>query len=67
MAYEMLPTPLASKPATESSFMRSAESSAALLRLAQFQGAEVFVTASSKRHDELRPLAAVPFDYASKD
>jgi synaptic vesicle membrane protein VAT-1 len=39
----------------------------ALLRLGQLQGAQVFGTASSKKHDELRRLGAVPFDYANKD
>jgi synaptic vesicle membrane protein VAT-1 len=39
----------------------------ALLRLARLQGVQVFGTASSKKHDELRQLGAVPFDYANKD
>ena len=39
----------------------------ALLRLGQFQGAQVFGTASSKKHHELRQLGAVPFDYSNKD
>jgi NADPH:quinone reductase-like Zn-dependent oxidoreductase len=39
----------------------------ALLRLAQLQEAQVFGTASLKKHDELRQLGAVPFDYSTKD
>jgi NADPH:quinone reductase-like Zn-dependent oxidoreductase len=39
----------------------------AVLRLAQLQGVQVFGTASSKKHDELRHIGAVPFDYANKD
>jgi len=39
----------------------------ALLRLGQLQGAQVFGTASLKRHDELRQFGAVPFDYATKN
>lgn len=39
----------------------------ALLRLAQLQGAEIFGTASSKKHDELRQLGAAPFDYSNKN
>jgi NADPH:quinone reductase-like Zn-dependent oxidoreductase len=38
----------------------------ALLRLGQLRGAQVFGTASLKRHGELRQLGAVPFDYATK-
>lgn len=38
----------------------------ALLALAKLQGAEVFGTASPRKHDALRELGAVPFDYASK-
>jgi synaptic vesicle membrane protein VAT-1 len=38
----------------------------ALLRLGQLQGAQVFGTASSKKHDELRQLGAVCFDYSNK-
>jgi len=38
----------------------------ALLRLGQLQGAQIFGTASLKRHAELRRLGAVPFDYATK-
>jgi NADPH:quinone reductase-like Zn-dependent oxidoreductase len=38
----------------------------ALLRLGKLQGAQVFGTASLKRHDELRQLGAVPFDYSTK-
>jgi NADPH:quinone reductase-like Zn-dependent oxidoreductase len=38
----------------------------ALLRLGQLQGAQVFGTASSTKHDELRQLGAVPFDYSNK-
>jgi NADPH:quinone reductase-like Zn-dependent oxidoreductase len=40
---------------------------AALLDLAKLQGAQVFGTASSKKHEELRQLGAVPFDYANKN
>ena len=39
----------------------------ALLRLGQLLGAQVFGTASLKRHDELRQLGAVPFDYSTKN
>ena len=39
----------------------------ALLRLAQLQGAQVYGTASTKRHDELRQLGAIPFDYSNKE
>jgi NADPH:quinone reductase-like Zn-dependent oxidoreductase len=39
----------------------------ALLRLGQLQGTQVFGTASLKRHDELRRLGAVPFDYSNKN
>jgi NADPH:quinone reductase-like Zn-dependent oxidoreductase len=39
----------------------------ALLRLGQQLGAEVLGTASLKRHDELRQLGAVPFDYSNKN
>ena len=39
----------------------------ALLRLGLLQGAQVFGTASLKRHSELRQLGAVPFDYATKN
>jgi NADPH:quinone reductase-like Zn-dependent oxidoreductase len=38
----------------------------ALLALAKLQGAEVFGTASARKHDALRQLGAVPFDYSSK-
>jgi NADPH:quinone reductase-like Zn-dependent oxidoreductase len=38
----------------------------ALLRLGQLQGAQVFGTASSTKHDELRQYGAVPFDYSNK-
>jgi NADPH:quinone reductase-like Zn-dependent oxidoreductase len=39
----------------------------ALLTLGKIQGAQVFGTASSLKHDELRKLGAVPFDYFNKD
>jgi NADPH:quinone reductase-like Zn-dependent oxidoreductase len=39
----------------------------ALLRLGQLQGSQVFGTASSTKHDELRQLGAVPFDYSNKN
>jgi synaptic vesicle membrane protein VAT-1 len=39
----------------------------AMLRLGQLKGAQVFGTASSKKHDQLRQLGAVPFDYANKN
>ncbi len=39
----------------------------ALLRLGQLQGAQVFGTASLKKHDELRQLGVVPFDYSTKN
>ena len=38
----------------------------ALLRLGQLRGAQVFGTASSTKHDELRQFGAVPFDYSNK-
>jgi NADPH:quinone reductase-like Zn-dependent oxidoreductase len=38
----------------------------ALLSLGKIQGAQVFGTASSSRHEELRKLGAVPFDYSTK-
>jgi NADPH:quinone reductase-like Zn-dependent oxidoreductase len=39
----------------------------ALLRLAQLAGAQIYGTASVKKHDELRQLEATPFDYSRKD
>jgi NADPH:quinone reductase-like Zn-dependent oxidoreductase len=39
----------------------------ALLALAKLQGAEVFGTASSRKHGALRQLGAVPFDYSNKN
>jgi synaptic vesicle membrane protein VAT-1 len=39
----------------------------ALLRLGRLQGADVFGTASSARHKELRQLGTVPFDYSNKN
>ena len=39
----------------------------ALLRLGIVMGVEVYGTASTKKHEELRALGAVPLDYASKD
>jgi NADPH:quinone reductase-like Zn-dependent oxidoreductase len=39
----------------------------ALLALAKLQGVEVFGTASSLKHDALRQLGAVPFDYSNKN
>jgi NADPH:quinone reductase-like Zn-dependent oxidoreductase len=39
----------------------------ALLSLGRIQGAQVFGTASSSKHDELRKLGAGPFDYSNKD
>jgi synaptic vesicle membrane protein VAT-1 len=39
----------------------------ALLRLGKIMGVEIFGTASAKRHDELRKLGAMPFDYSNKD
>jgi NADPH:quinone reductase-like Zn-dependent oxidoreductase len=39
----------------------------ALLQLGQMQGAQVFGTASAKKHDELRQLGAVPFDYSNRN
>lgn len=39
----------------------------ALLSLGRIQGAHVFGTASPSKHDELRKLGAVPFDYSNKD
>ena len=40
---------------------------AALLSLGRFQGAQVFGTASLSKHEELRRLGAVPFDYSSRN
>ncbi len=39
----------------------------ALLALGKIQGAEVFGTASPAKHEELRQLGAVPFDYSNKN
>jgi synaptic vesicle membrane protein VAT-1 len=39
----------------------------ALLRLGQLEKVQVFGTASSKKHEELRQLGASPFDYANKN
>jgi synaptic vesicle membrane protein VAT-1 len=39
----------------------------ALLRLGSLAGVRVFGTASAKKHDELRTLGAVPFEYANKN
>ena len=38
----------------------------ALLSLGRLQGAQVFGTASLSRHEELRKLGAVPYDYSTK-
>src|ERR1700687_4356103 len=38
----------------------------ALLNLAAIQGAQVFGTATVSKHEELRKLGAVPFDYSNK-
>ena len=39
----------------------------ALLRLGKILGVEVYGTASAKKHEEMRALGAVPFDYRNKD
>jgi synaptic vesicle membrane protein VAT-1 len=39
----------------------------ALLALAKLQGAEIFGTASARKHEALRQLGAVPFDYSNKN
>jgi NADPH:quinone reductase-like Zn-dependent oxidoreductase len=39
----------------------------AFLRLGKVIGAEVYGTASAKKHEELRALGAVPFDYSNKE
>jgi synaptic vesicle membrane protein VAT-1 len=39
----------------------------ALLRLGQLQGTQVFGTASSAKHEDLRQLGTVPFDYSNKN
>ncbi len=39
----------------------------ALLRLGHLQGAQVYGTASKKKHDELRKIGAIPFDYSNKE
>jgi NADPH:quinone reductase-like Zn-dependent oxidoreductase len=39
----------------------------ALLRLGRLHGTQIFGTASSKKHYELRKLGSVPFDYSNKD
>ena len=39
----------------------------ALLTLGKIQGAEVFGTASPGKHEALRALGAVPFDYSDKN
>jgi NADPH:quinone reductase-like Zn-dependent oxidoreductase len=38
----------------------------ALLSLGRIEGAQVFGTASSSKHEELRKLGALPFDYSNK-
>jgi len=38
----------------------------AVLRLGKLMGAEVYGTASAKKHEEMRALGAVPFDYSNK-
>jgi len=40
---------------------------AALLLLGKLMGAEVYGTASAKKHEELRALGAVPLDYSNKN
>jgi NADPH:quinone reductase-like Zn-dependent oxidoreductase len=39
----------------------------ALLSLAAIEGAQIFGTASPRKHEELRREGAVPFDYANKN
>jgi len=39
----------------------------ALLSLGRIQGTQVFGTASPSKHEELRKLGAVPFDYSNKN
>ena len=39
----------------------------ALLRLGKVLGVDVYGTASAKKHEEMRALGAVPFDYRNKD
>ena len=39
----------------------------ALLSLALMEGCQVFGTAAAGKHEELRKLGAVPFDYSNKD
>jgi NADPH:quinone reductase-like Zn-dependent oxidoreductase len=39
----------------------------ALLILGRIQGAQIFGTASPSKHEELRRLGAVPFDYSNKN
>jgi synaptic vesicle membrane protein VAT-1 len=39
----------------------------ALLGLGKIQGAEVFGTASSGKHEELRRMGAIPFNYSNKN
>jgi NADPH:quinone reductase-like Zn-dependent oxidoreductase len=67
-AYEMLHRAAQVKPG-QRVFIHglSGAVGSALLALAILQGAEVFGTASARKHDALRRLGAVPFDYASKN
>jgi len=66
-AYEMLHRVAEVKP-TQRVFVHglSGAVGGALLALAKLQGAEVFGTASPRKHDALRQLGAVPFDYSNK-
>ena len=39
----------------------------ALLALGKIQGAEVFGTASTRKHEQLQQMGAIPFDYSNKN
>ncbi len=39
----------------------------ALLALGKIQGAEVFGTASTRKHEQLKQMGAIPFDYSNKN
>jgi len=66
-AYEMLYHVARVKPA-QKIFVHALSGAlgGALMRLGQLQGAQVFGTASLKKHEELRRCGAVPFDYSNK-
>ena len=66
-AYEMLHRSATVKPG-QKIFVHGVSGAVggALLALGKAQGVQVFGTASPKRHEELRELGAIPFDYSNK-